>query len=157
MIGTCNFNKLAVVSCINQRVFNSSSAQQSVHWTLGILRDFRAFFWLRVFSAPKPCPRPPPAHQVIFPMSVDGKIPFVASCILGLFHARLLLMFGTWILGLSCSYRFGFSLAPHCVRCSAGVASLASPRLVSAGCPNNATDSISFNLRPIPYRQPNNP
>jgi len=23
-----------------------------VHWTLGILRHFRVFFWLRVFSAP---------------------------------------------------------------------------------------------------------
>jgi len=24
-----------------------------VHLTLGILRDFQAFFWLRVFSAPE--------------------------------------------------------------------------------------------------------
>jgi hypothetical protein len=28
-------------------------AQQSVHLTLGILRGFQAFFWLRVFSTPK--------------------------------------------------------------------------------------------------------
>jgi len=34
-------------------------AQQSVHWTLGILAHFQAFFWLRVFSAPKQSPRPP--------------------------------------------------------------------------------------------------
>jgi hypothetical protein len=40
-------------------------AQQSVHWTLGTAarRDgvphFQAFFWLRVFSAPKQSPRPP--------------------------------------------------------------------------------------------------
>ena len=33
-----------------QRVFNSSSAQQSVHPTSGILRGLQAFFWLRVFS-----------------------------------------------------------------------------------------------------------
>jgi len=30
-----------------------------VHWTLGILPHFRAFFWLRFFSALKPNPRPP--------------------------------------------------------------------------------------------------
>jgi len=36
-----------------------NAAQQSVHWTLGILRDLQAFFWLRVFSAPKQSPRPP--------------------------------------------------------------------------------------------------
>jgi len=30
-----------------------------VHWTLGILRDLQAFFWLRVFPAPKQSPRPP--------------------------------------------------------------------------------------------------
>jgi hypothetical protein len=35
------------------------TAQQSVHWTLGILRDLQAFFWLRVFSAPKQSPHPP--------------------------------------------------------------------------------------------------
>jgi len=39
------------------------AAQQSVHWTLGILRDFRAFFWLRVFSAPEQNPRPPQRHS----------------------------------------------------------------------------------------------
>jgi 5-methylcytosine-specific restriction protein A len=33
--------------------------QQSVHLTCGILRHFRAFFWLRVFPAPKQNPRPP--------------------------------------------------------------------------------------------------
>jgi hypothetical protein len=30
-----------------------------VHWTLGSLRDLQAFFWLRVFSAPKQSPRQP--------------------------------------------------------------------------------------------------
>jgi hypothetical protein len=35
------------------------NAQQSVHWTLGILRDLQAFFWLRVFPALKQNPRPP--------------------------------------------------------------------------------------------------
>jgi hypothetical protein len=33
-----------------------------VHWTLGILRHFQTFFWLRVFSAPKENPRPPHHH-----------------------------------------------------------------------------------------------
>jgi hypothetical protein len=37
----------------------TNAAQDSVHLTGGILLDFQAFFWLRVFSAPKPCPRPP--------------------------------------------------------------------------------------------------
>jgi hypothetical protein len=45
-------------------------AQQSVHWTLGTAarRDGvphasrQAFFWLRVFSAPKQSPRPPQRH-----------------------------------------------------------------------------------------------
>jgi len=40
-------------------VFLQNTAQQSVHWTLGILRDLQVFFWLRVFSAPKQSPRPP--------------------------------------------------------------------------------------------------
>jgi hypothetical protein len=30
-----------------------------LHCMLGILRDFQAFFWLRVFFAPKQSPRPP--------------------------------------------------------------------------------------------------
>jgi len=30
-----------------------------VHWTLGILRHFGAFFWLRVFPALKQSPHPP--------------------------------------------------------------------------------------------------
>jgi hypothetical protein len=34
-------------------------AQQSVHPTCGILRGLQAFFWLRVFPAPKQNPRPP--------------------------------------------------------------------------------------------------
>jgi len=34
-------------------------AQQSVHWTLGILSHFQAFSSLRVFPAPKQSPRPP--------------------------------------------------------------------------------------------------
>ena len=34
-----------------------------MHWTLGILRDLQAFFWLRVFPAPKQNPRPPKASQ----------------------------------------------------------------------------------------------
>jgi hypothetical protein len=37
----------------------SQATQNSVHWTLGILRHFQAFFWLRVFSASKHCPHPP--------------------------------------------------------------------------------------------------
>jgi len=48
--------------------FNSSNvAQQSVHWTAGIRRRFQAFFWLRVFSAPKQSPHPPrpPAKQAV--------------------------------------------------------------------------------------------
>jgi len=32
-----------------------------VHWTLGILRHFQAFFWLRVLPAPKQSPHPPSA------------------------------------------------------------------------------------------------
>jgi len=39
-------------------VIDIPAAQQSVHWTLEILRDLQAFFWLRVFPAPKHCPRP---------------------------------------------------------------------------------------------------
>jgi hypothetical protein len=35
------------------------AAQQSVQWTVGILRHFQVFFWHRVFSAPKQNPRPP--------------------------------------------------------------------------------------------------
>jgi hypothetical protein len=34
-------------------------AQQSVQPTGGIRPDLQAFFWLRVFSAPQPNPRPP--------------------------------------------------------------------------------------------------
>ena len=34
-------------------------AQQCVHPTSGSLRVFKPFFWLRVFSAPKPSPSPP--------------------------------------------------------------------------------------------------
>jgi len=33
-----------------------------VQWTAGILRRFQAFFWLRVFLAPKQNPRPPRRH-----------------------------------------------------------------------------------------------
>ena len=40
-------------SCVHR------AAEQSVHWTLGILRDLQAFFWLRVLSALKQNPRPP--------------------------------------------------------------------------------------------------
>jgi hypothetical protein len=50
---------LVVVLIFNQRYGRRKVAQQSVHWTLGILRDLRAFFWLRVFSAAKQSPRPP--------------------------------------------------------------------------------------------------
>jgi hypothetical protein len=46
---------------INKRVANQKTAQQSVHPTLGIRRDFQAFFWLRVFPALKHFPRPPSA------------------------------------------------------------------------------------------------
>jgi len=38
------------------------AAQHSVHWTLGILPHFQAYFWLRVFSAPRQSPRPPQRH-----------------------------------------------------------------------------------------------
>ena len=34
-----------------------------VHWTGGIRRHYQAFFWLRVFSAPKQSPRPPTCQQ----------------------------------------------------------------------------------------------
>jgi hypothetical protein len=49
-----------VVSYFSKRVFSSSSAQQSVHLTLGILRHFQAvfyalsFFWLDGFAVPAP-------------------------------------------------------------------------------------------------------
>lgn len=39
------------------------NAQQSVHWTLGILPHFQAFFWPQVFSAPKQSPRPPHVYR----------------------------------------------------------------------------------------------
>ena len=42
---------------------NEKRAQQSVHLTCGILRHFQAFFWLRVFPAPKQNPRPPTRRQ----------------------------------------------------------------------------------------------
>ncbi len=41
-----------------------NAAQQSVHWTLGILRHFRAFSSLRVFPAPRQSPRPPQRSAV---------------------------------------------------------------------------------------------
>jgi hypothetical protein len=40
-------------------LWHNNAAQQSVQPTGGILRRFRAFFWLRAFPAPKPNPRPP--------------------------------------------------------------------------------------------------
>ena len=43
---------MALVLVINQRVWRKAP-QQSVHLTCGILRDLGAFFWLRVFPAPK--------------------------------------------------------------------------------------------------------
>jgi hypothetical protein len=44
----------------NEQLSNTTSAQHRVRWTLGILRHLRqAFFWLRVFSAPKQSPRQP--------------------------------------------------------------------------------------------------
>jgi len=36
-------------SFAKETVPKTYAAQQSVHWTLGILRHFQAFFWLRVF------------------------------------------------------------------------------------------------------------
>ena len=45
------------------------AAEQSVHWTLGILRDLQAFFWLRVFSAPKQSPRPPQRQYRLLQLS----------------------------------------------------------------------------------------
>jgi hypothetical protein len=50
---------LAVLSFFSQRVFAHKNAQQSVHWTGGILRGFQAFFWLRVFPPPEANPSPP--------------------------------------------------------------------------------------------------
>jgi hypothetical protein len=50
---------LAVVSFFNHCFGRRKVTQQSVHWTLGILHDLQAFFWLQVFSAPKQSPRPP--------------------------------------------------------------------------------------------------
>ena len=51
---------MVVVLVINQRVLHKAS-QQSVHLTCGSLRGLQAFFWLRVFPAPKQSPRPPHA------------------------------------------------------------------------------------------------
>lgn len=42
-----------------KEVERKTAAQHSVHWTLGILLLFQAFFWLRVFSALKHKLRPP--------------------------------------------------------------------------------------------------
>ena len=39
------------------------NAEQSVHLTCGSLRDLGAFFWLRVFPAPKHCPHPPTRRE----------------------------------------------------------------------------------------------
>jgi hypothetical protein len=44
-IDCSNFVSLLMVSGFNQRVLSSSSAQQSVHLTLGILRRFQAVFY----------------------------------------------------------------------------------------------------------------
>lgn len=35
------------------------AAQQGMHWTLGILRDLQAAFWLRLFPALRRNPNPP--------------------------------------------------------------------------------------------------
>jgi len=40
-----------------------------VHWTLGILRDLQAFFWLRVFPAPRQNPRPPQRQYRLLQLS----------------------------------------------------------------------------------------
>jgi hypothetical protein len=45
-----------------KKAFEKSSAQQSVQWIGGILRDLQAFFWLRAFSALKHFPSPPANH-----------------------------------------------------------------------------------------------
>jgi len=50
------------ISCFSQRVFSTKNAQQSVHPTLGILRDLQAFFWLRVFSTSQTLSTPAPAR-----------------------------------------------------------------------------------------------
>jgi hypothetical protein len=54
-----NHVQLAALPSFRWRVLHNKNAQQSVHWTLGILRGLQAFFWLRVFPAPKQSPRPP--------------------------------------------------------------------------------------------------
>jgi hypothetical protein len=45
----------------------AKSAQQSVHWTLGILRHFQAFFWLQFFSCSQAesTPAPAPVTQAV--------------------------------------------------------------------------------------------
>jgi hypothetical protein len=48
-----------MVAITTLRHNNINAAQQSVHLTLGILRDLQAFFYLWVYTALKPCPRPP--------------------------------------------------------------------------------------------------
>ena len=51
---------LALMSCLGQRVLHTKNAQQSVHLTLGILRQSQAvfyalsFFWLDGFAVPAP-------------------------------------------------------------------------------------------------------
>ena len=55
---------LLVVPVMVKSIFNLGSikhkaAEHRVHLTCGSLRDLGAFFWLRVFPAPKHCPRPP--------------------------------------------------------------------------------------------------
>jgi hypothetical protein len=40
----------------------TNAGSHNMHWTLGILRHFQAFFSLRVFPVPKQNPRPPANH-----------------------------------------------------------------------------------------------
>ena len=54
--------KLGRVSLKSQRVLRSSSAQQSVHPTLGILARFQAFFYASTFFQLDGVPPPAPAR-----------------------------------------------------------------------------------------------
>ena len=51
------------ITCVDHKTFSGIKwwlpSSSWVHLTCGSLRGLGAFFWLRVFSAPKHCPRPP--------------------------------------------------------------------------------------------------
>ena len=49
----------------HRKTGNKKRLTKRTHWTLEILRDLQAFFWLRVFSAPKQSSRPDRVHAGI--------------------------------------------------------------------------------------------